>query len=148
MAIDEKLRRYVKVFPATELLPYGEPVSPDEMQVGRVYFELYFLDADLLLPRLEPMIFLGVDLDGESKNERYFQDFNSYRGGVRYEKQPHEEESARFEVYGLDGGNHIFDYELALRVLMRCALDRRDKADVDQRIRRSADESSASESQP
>ena len=136
MTIDEKLRRYIKVFPATELPPYGEPVSPDEMRVGQVYFSLHFLDKDLLVPCLQPLIFLGVDLDGENKNERYFQDFNSHRAGVRYGGR-RDGESACFEVCGPDGGNHIFDYEHALRLLMLCGLTRHDIADVDERIRRS-----------
>ena len=36
MEIDEKFRPYLKTFPATELKPYAEPVSSQEMHVGRV----------------------------------------------------------------------------------------------------------------
>jgi hypothetical protein len=146
LAIDEKFRAYVKVFPATELPPYGEPMSPDEMQVGRVYFALQYLGADLLVPHLYPLIFIGVDLDGDRKNMRFFQDFDSYRAGVRYGSHSGED-SVCFHLYGPDEGKHIFDYERAVRSLMRCALDRRDKANVDERIRRSA-ESSAGETHP
>src|ERR1700742_3326780 len=79
LSIDEKFRPYVKTFPATELPPYAEPISSEEMQAGRVYFAVQFLDRDLLVPHLYPLIFLGLDLDGESRNMRYFQDFDSYR---------------------------------------------------------------------
>jgi hypothetical protein len=45
-----------------------------------------------------------------------------------------------FEVYGPDEGKHIYDYECALRLLMRCAMNRREAADIDQRILRSVHE--------
>jgi hypothetical protein len=147
LPIDEKFKPYVKVFPATELPPYGEPVSPDNMEVGRVYFALQYLDRDLFVPTLEPFIFLGLDLDGESSNGRYFHHFDSYRAGVRYENHS-AEESECFQVYAPNEGKHIFDYEHALRLLMRCALLRREMADVDERIVRSADDSSAGSSVP
>lgn len=146
MPIDERFRPYVKVFPATELPPYGEPVSPDEMQPGRVYFALQYQDPDLLVPNVYPLIFLGHDLDGDRRNMRFFQDFDSYRAGLRYESRS-EGDRESFQVYGPDEGKHIFDYEHALRSLMRCALTRRDIADVDERIRRSA-ESGADEFHP
>lgn len=139
MEIDDKFRSYVKTFPATELPPYAEPVSPQEMQEGRVYFALQFLDRDLLVPHLYPLIFLGTDLDGESENLRVFQHFNSYIARARYDTHS-EQDSECFQYYGQEEGKHIFDFENALKVLMRCALTRRDVVDIDQRIRRLADE--------
>jgi hypothetical protein len=147
LTIDEKFRPYVKTFPATELPPYAEPISPEEMQVGRVYFALQFLDRALLVPHLYPLIFLGLDLDGDSRNMLYFQDFDSYRAGVRYGSHG-EEESASFHVYQSNAGGHIFDYEHALRLLMRCGLDRRDTVDLDQRIRRLVEDAQAGKPQP
>jgi len=139
MEIDEKFRPYVKTFPATELPPYIEPVSPQDMQKGRVYFSVQFLDRNLLVPRLYPLIFLGHDLDGDSTNLRYFQDFDSYLAGERYGKHG-EEQSACFEVCGPEGGQHICDYEHALLVLMSCALKRRGTVDLDQQIGRLAED--------
>jgi len=117
-------------------------VSPDEMQAGRVYFALQYLDRDLLVPHLYPLIFLGHDLDNDQRDIRFFQHFDSYMAGVRYANHSEEDEdSGCFEAYGPDEGKHIYDYEHAIKLLMRCTLIRRDVADVDQRIRRSADES-------
>jgi len=147
LAIDDHFRPGVKVFPATEIPSYGEPVCPDEMQAGRVYFALQYSDPDLLCPHLYPLIFLGCDLDGNRRNLRFFQDFNSYRAGVRYASHG-EEDSGSFHVYGTDDGKHIYAYEQALKLLMRCALIRRDAADIDQRIRHSAEESGEIESCP
>ena len=147
MEIDEKFRPYVKTFPATELMPYAEPILPQEMQEGRVYFALQFFDHDLLVPHLYPLIFLGHDLDGDSKNLRYFQDFDSYTAGIRYDTKT-DEDSACFQVCGPDGGNHIFEYEHALKVLMRCALTRRDVVNIDERIRCSAEGGQSGQPQP
>ena len=133
-----------KVFPSTELPSYAEPISPDEMQVGRVYFALLYSDPDLLVPHLDPLIFLGRNLDGKQRNMRFFQHFDSYRDGVRYEGHT-PDQSECFEAYGPNEGKHIFDYEHAVKSLMRCALNRRDIADADERIRRSG-ESGAGES--
>jgi hypothetical protein len=138
MAIDDNSRTYARVFPATELPPYGEPVLPDEMEAGSVYFALQYLDPDLLVPCLYPLIFLGRDLDGANRNMRFFQEFDSYRAGIRYSGRA--EDSAYFQAYGPDEGKHIFDYEHALRSLMRCALVRRETPAIDQRIRRSVEE--------
>lgn len=63
---------------------------------------------------------------------RFFQDFDSYRAGVRYGTRS-AKDGGSFEIYGPAEGKHIFDYEHALRLLMRCALDRRDAGDVDRR---------------
>jgi hypothetical protein len=136
MEIDEQLRPYVKIFPATELKPYAEPVSPNEMKEGRVYFALQFLDEELLVPVLQPLIFLGYNLDGEDPNLRYFQHFDSFIAGVRY-PAPEQEELQCFEAYGPEEGKHIFEYDHALEVLMRCGLSRREIAELDQRICRS-----------
>ena len=139
MEIDDKFRPYVKTFPATELPPYAEPILPEDMQEGRVYFALQFLDRDGLVPHLYPLFFLGNDLDGDTRNMRFFQDFDSYIAGVRYGGH-REEDSACFQVYGPEEGKHIFNFESALKVLMRCALMRRDVTDIDQRVRRFANE--------
>jgi len=53
----------------------------------------------------------------------YFQDFESYATGIRYESAK-EEESVVFHVYGSNEINHIFEYERALDQLMKCSLRR------------------------
>jgi hypothetical protein len=86
LEINGKFRPGVKTFPATELISYAEPVLPRETHEGRVYFAVQFLDRDLLVRNLYPLIFLGHDLDSGSGNLRYFQYFDSYIAGVRYDQ--------------------------------------------------------------
>ena len=107
-------------FEERELKPYAEPVLPDQLQEGKVYFSVIFLDEDGLVPSMEPRVFVGPKAEPEG-NRLYFQDFASYRSGIRFDS-PNADEEATF-VTG--AGRHIFEYERALDVLMACALRRR-----------------------
>jgi hypothetical protein len=133
MDIDERLRPYIKVFPRTEVKPYGEPVEPGEMKVGRVYFALHYLDEAGLVPTIQPLIFIGYD--DENPKLRVFQDYESFRAGVRYNSPEGTSDwPYAFEEYGPEGGKHIYDYEHALQILMFCALQRREIANVDDKV--------------
>lgn len=133
MPNEERFRPHIKTFPATELMPYAEPVEPNGMKQGRVYFALQYLDDAGLVPLLTPLIFVGYD--AEEPELRIFQSYESFLGGLRYHERTNIEDWPHpFECYGPDEGKQIFEYDKALRVLMRCALTRRDLADVDQRI--------------
>jgi hypothetical protein len=68
-------------FAERELKPYAEPVTPDQLRVGETYFGVHFLDEDGFVPVLEPKVFIGHNLEPEDKDELYFQDYASYRGG-------------------------------------------------------------------
>jgi hypothetical protein len=109
-------------FEARELKPYGEPVPPEELREGEVYFGVLFLDQGGIVPVLEPRVFIGRNLEPTDSNEFYFQDFASYMRGVRYASDS-DDGGAIFET---GAENHIFEYERALDRLMECAL-RRDK---------------------
>ncbi len=107
-------------FEERELKEYSEPVLPDQLKEGSVYFAVVFLDKDGLVPSMEPRIFVGVKTEPEG-NKFYFQDFSSYRRGIRFES-PNADEEATFTT---GAGRYIFEYERALDVLMACALRRR-----------------------
>jgi hypothetical protein len=62
-------------------------------------------------------------LDDETEDRFYFQDLDSHRRGIRFESATGEDE-AFFET-GTE--KHIFEYDHALDVPMRCALRRREK---------------------
>jgi hypothetical protein len=49
-------------FPARELTPYAEYVEADDLTVGKVYFDVTFLDKQMLVPELRPLVFVGRDL--------------------------------------------------------------------------------------
>jgi hypothetical protein len=106
-------------FEGRELKEYAEPVLPDQLQEGRVYFSVVFLDEDGLVPIMEPRVFIGpkAELEGD---EHWFQDFASYRRGIRIDS-PNADEEATFTT---GAGRYIFEYDRALDVLLACALRR------------------------
>ena len=107
------------LFEARELKACGEPVSPDKLQLGEVYFRVLFLDEKGFVPILEPKVFIGRNLGPGDVDKVYFQDFASYRRGVRYKSAT---DDADFSI-GVQ--NCIFEYARALDVLMYCELLRR-----------------------
>jgi hypothetical protein len=111
-------------FEERELKEYAEPVLPDQLREGEVYFAVIFLDEKALVPNMEPRVFVGSKVESDG-NKLYFQDFASYRRGIRFES-PNADEEATF-VTG--AGRYIFEYERALDVLMACALRRRKTPD-------------------
>jgi hypothetical protein len=111
-------------FEARELKPYAEPISAANLQVGEVYFAVQFEDDKLRVPVVEPLIFLGKNLEEADTDLLYFQDFESYAMGVRYASAT-EDDAAVFQGYSSGEINHIFEYEHVLDELMKCALRRR-----------------------
>lgn len=111
-------------FEGRELKPYAEPVSAAELREKEVYFAVTFVDDDMLIPVMETLVFIGRNLELNDVKEAYFQDIHSYREGVPYDFEA-DDGNATFYSGPEDELNHIFTYEHALDVLMRCALNRR-----------------------
>ena len=132
LALSEGSMRYEMIFPAREIKPYAEPVETDKLKVGEIYFGVQFLDEDCFIPILEPKVFVGRDLEAEDKGKFYFQDYDSYRHGVRYDDDSREEGSGDSRVVGrwmewrfeTGAEKHTFTYENALNVLLRCSMRR------------------------
>ncbi|HTD88533.1 MAG TPA: hypothetical protein VK850_18310 [Candidatus Binatia bacterium] len=112
----EKVMRFAE----RELKPYSEPATPDQLKVGETYFGVQFLDEDGFVPVLEPKVFIGHNLKPEDEDELYFQDYASYQTGIRYDTASAEDES----VFETGAEKHVFEYERALDVLLRCSLRR------------------------
>lgn len=111
-------------FPARELKPYADPVSTNELLEGSIYFSLTFVDDDMLIPTMEPFVFVGRNLKAGDLERVYFQDLDSYRRGVRHETAAGEEHAVFLEGSENELG-HFFLFESALDVLMACALRRK-----------------------
>lgn len=111
-------------FEERELKIYSEPISASELIEGSVYFFVNFVDEEMLLPTMEPFIFVGKDLDEDDVGRVYFQDVDSYRQGVRYDSTS-DDNLATFYSGSEKELGHIFEYERALDVLMVCSLRRR-----------------------
>ena len=112
-------------FDGRELKPHAEPISPSELHEGQVYFAVTYADAEMLVPLMETLVFIGRNLEAEDIGKVYFQDVQSYREGIAYGSNA-EDGWAKFETGSESELGHIFDYERALDVLMRCSLRRRE----------------------
>ena len=110
-------------FEARELKPYAQPVSTDALQEGEVYFSVNFIDDDMFIPMLEPLVFIGHDLGERDEGRVYFQDVDSHRQGVRFQTADASDHATFHESSKNDIGQ-IFEYERALDLLMVCALRR------------------------
>jgi hypothetical protein len=110
-------------FEARELKPYAEPITDDELQEGKAYFQINYTDEEMLHPIMETLVFIGRNLEKNDSNHLYFQDIDSYSAGRRYEN---ESERDSLDIWGYEVGqtNHIFDFEHALEQLMLCSLRR------------------------
>jgi hypothetical protein len=110
-------------FEARELKSYAEPVSISDLREGEVYFSVQFADENLLVPIVQPLVFVGRNLVEGDGDLLYFQDFESYSMGVRYASASDGDATA-FQVRGPDDTKHIFEYERALDTLLKCSLRR------------------------
>jgi hypothetical protein len=108
-------------FAGRDLKPYGEPVTPQDLREGHVYFGVQFVDQELLIPTVEPVVFIGRDLEAEAPG-MYFQDAESYRDGLRYGSEEARHGNATF--YAQTNVKHIFDYERALDQMLACSMRR------------------------
>jgi hypothetical protein len=111
-------------FEERELKPYSESVSAAGLKEGSVYFAVNYVDDEMLIPTLEPFVFVGRDLDFGDDRQVYFQDVASYREGIRHDSDGSNDQ-ARFWSGSEKEINQIFEYESAMDELMRCALRRR-----------------------
>lgn len=110
-------------FDGRDLKPYSEPVLNAEIQEGAVYFAITFVDQEMLIPLVETLVFIGRNLEPGDIGKVYFQDVQSYREGIPYGGD--EDDVAEFQTGSENELSHIFAYERALEVLMRCSLNRK-----------------------
>src|SRR5579872_7331156 len=112
-------------FERRELKSYAEPITPTDLKEGAVYLSLMFMGEKMLVPILEPVVFIGRNLSADDIGiTLYFQSFDSYRQGVRFDSAS-ENDLEAFSTGSEDDFKYIFEYERALDCLMKCALGRR-----------------------
>jgi hypothetical protein len=111
-------------FEERELKPYAEPVSATELKRGSVYFSVTFVDNDMHIPIMQPLVFVGKNFHENDTRSLNFQDIDSYQQGICYDSATDDDHATFFECS--EGAlNNIFEYEHALEVLMLCSLRRR-----------------------
>lgn len=113
-------------FKRRKLKPYAQPVDPAGLREWVTYFMVQFVDDEMLIPVMEPVTYIGRDLEPDDLSQFYFQDAESCMAGARYGIG----DSHGGTIYrqAENEVNHIFEYEHGLDVLLRCSL-RRKKAE-------------------
>ncbi len=111
-----------------ELKPSAEYVHAGALKPGNVYFTVGFADATMLIPTLEPVVYIGSDLDHGGEEKAFFQDICTYQYGMRIDSAG-EKDAWAFQAFDVGAGgivNGVCEYEQALAVLMRCAIRRQE----------------------
>jgi hypothetical protein len=125
-------------FEGRELKSYGEFVEASELVIGHVYFRVSFLEQDMAIPELVPLVFIGRDLNPERPG-LYYQDAASFLNGKRWgdtNDEPDVESmdedadvdgphNGWFETQSEDTYSHVYEFEKALDSLLNCSLRRR-----------------------
>lgn len=114
-------------FEQRELPTAADPVRAEELKIGDTYFKVSYADADMTIPLVDSVVFIGFNLDGDEEDTLYFQDVESYRSGVRITDTDVEPEDATFYATQASTLHAMFDFQGALEDLMRCSIRRNNK---------------------
>jgi hypothetical protein len=126
-------------FEGRDLKPWAEYVPALDLVKGSVYFLVRYLDDDLLIPVLEPVVFVGRDLEPGDDDQVYFQDADSYLHGVQPfgggdSAPPPTDGPAEATVHSFSAAdNRALAYEKAIDLLVKCELRRRERGTPDAR---------------
>lgn len=55
--------KQANAFESRELKPHAEPIVASDLKEGSIYFAGQFIDEEILNPTLEPLAFVGRDLE-------------------------------------------------------------------------------------
>jgi hypothetical protein len=115
-------------FEGRDLKPYSEYVQPSGLVEGEIYFAVHFLDDQMLVPELDPVVFIGRNLERGDCERLYFQDAASYMSGIRYGNSGEHADDGQTKIHVVEeNAPFVFDFERALDVLLRCSLKRQGK---------------------
>jgi hypothetical protein len=116
-------------FESRELLPYAQTVGEHDLREQAVYFKVFYIDDDMLIPSLVPVVFVGRNLQDEDTNSLYFQDYQSYANGVRWDESGVKGEA----VFDCVDAEHtdVLVFERALDLLLACSIRRHQRASLD-----------------
>jgi hypothetical protein len=106
-------------FDAREIPAYAEPIMPDQLKSGEVYWTVRFIDKNMLIPTSEPRVFIGRDLEAGDCGMTYFQDARSY-----FDQDSEDGEAMIVAMHESDL-IYVFQFDRALDRLLECSLRRK-----------------------
>jgi hypothetical protein len=110
-----------KHFEGREVPCDSEYAPASSLIEGHIYFTVSFVDRELLVPSMVPLVFIGRDLDEGDSGMLYFQDAASHVAGVRFGSADQDE--AEFHCVHVDTP-FVYEYERALDRLLWCSMER------------------------
>lgn len=100
----------------------AEPVVFAELATGAVYFLLNFFDDEMLVPDLRTVVYIGIDVDGETNSKVYFQDYESF---IDIGPFPDSREGSVAVVrFASDKITCVFELDKAIDILADCQMRR------------------------
>src|SRR5262245_33608769 len=113
-------------FPGREIPDHAVPTKPSDFVVGQIYFIVHFLSADMLVPELLPVAYLGKGLPGFGKSKYVFQDAASFLRGTS-SASCSQDDPVVIHTFGARETRAVFAYDDAMNVLLGCLLRRQSK---------------------
>ena len=115
-------------FEGRDVNPWAEYVDARDLIAGETYFAVHFVDEQMLVPELRPLVFIGVDLEIADSGTLYFQDASSHVAGLRYGSTfvgSAAEACEGIQVHTVKKETPlVLTFERALDVLLRCSVAR------------------------
>lgn len=109
-------------FPARELKPYAEYAEAGDLEIGKTYFAVHYLDEQMFVPEMKALVFIGRDFEPEDDGVLYFQNAESYFAGARY-GNTNGHENVEFQTVDEDTPL-VCEFERALDCLLHCSIER------------------------
>ena len=103
-------------FEGRDVPPYAEYAAAETLVEGKTYFRLTYLDKDMTIPEMIPLVFIGRNLGQDDASEFYFQDAESYLDGARFGTATGDGD-AEFSVVD-EKTPFVFEFERALDRLL------------------------------
>jgi|GEM_PF-6062611 len=115
------------VYPGTVAI---ESVAASDLVIGQCYFQVYYVDDDMLLPVMASLVYLGQGVDPDRPDHLFFQDLDSFTDLGPYPKhdeaiQPEQVRLALFSISPDHHVNGVYDLTTALISLQNCDQRRR-----------------------
>lgn len=95
-------------------------IRPDDLVEGKTYFRLNYVDLDLRIPALEPLVFLGASERTADQSYFEFQDASSYFSALEEDETTHHESPGFVMLFSQDQLQAIFDLPSVIAELQLC----------------------------
>lgn len=110
------------LFASREVSEDCEPVTADDLEVGKVYFDLGYADWDLLIPSMETLVLVKMS-EKDGLRVFLFQTATAHFSGIPIEDAG-SHEYPMLREYDENSLNAIFDFEGMFEQFLICSLRR------------------------